>query len=94
MCSKYDNHSRLNNQHNGGDLYKCLMSMNNLHFDTKHIIHTSSKSYEESGSNLELDLLTISYESRVTRSRRSGLIENVRTMEDPSTLSVQLREVS
>jgi hypothetical protein len=68
--------------------------MNNLHFDTKHIIHTSSNKYEESGSNLELDLLTISYESRVTHSRRSGLIENGQTMKDPSTLSVQLREVS
>ena len=33
----------------------------NLHFDMKQDIHTSSKNYEESGYGLSLDLLTISY---------------------------------
>ena len=41
--------------------------------------------HEESGYGIDLDLLTISYESRVSNPRTNGLIEDV-TIQGPSTL--------
>ena len=41
--------------------------------------------HEESGYGIDLDLLTISYESSVSNSRTHGLIEDV-TIQGPSTL--------
>ena len=44
------NHSRLNIQHNWGDVYEHLTSMHtNLHSDNEGDIHMSSKNYEENG---------------------------------------------
>ena len=53
---------KLNSQYNWGD--KSIWPFdehNNLHLDKQIDIHMSSKNYEESGNDLDLDLLTISY---------------------------------
>lgn len=44
-----------------------------FHFDDAQDIHTSSKNHEESDFDLDVDLLTISYELHVSYPRRSGL---------------------
>lgn len=49
----------------------------NLHFDNEYDNHTSSETYEESGYALNLELLTISYQSSVPYPRRSGPIGKV-----------------
>jgi hypothetical protein len=68
MCSKYDNHSRLNNEHNGrGGALWPSNAHGNPHFDSNHDIHMSSKNYQESGYNfVNLDLLIIAYRSRLS----------------------------
>lgn len=45
-CSKLANHSRLNIQHNCGDLDVC-----SLQFEDEQDIHTNSKVYEKMGTN-------------------------------------------
>ena len=62
-CSKYDNHSKLNNQHDlgrGEGLYDHLRGMKIFTFNNECDIYVSSKNYEESRYNLDLDLQTIS----------------------------------
>ena len=44
----------------GGTLYDHIMIVN-LHFVSEQDIYMSSKKYEESNHNLDLDYLTISY---------------------------------
>jgi hypothetical protein len=61
MCLKYEYHSRVNSQHNWGDLYAHSMNTKNFTLITKKDIQVSSGKYEESGYGLDLDLLTISY---------------------------------
>ena len=52
----------------------------NPHFDNEWDIHMNSKHYEESGYNLNLDLLTILYESRASNSKRSGIVKRTITI--------------
>ena len=62
MCVEYDNHSKLNSQHNWRGKSKWTFNEHkNLHLDNKYDVHMSSKNYEESGYGLDLDLLTILY---------------------------------
>ena len=60
-CSKFVNHSRLNSQHNWGDLYDHLMSKRIFTLIIIEDIHMSSKNYEENGYSHDLDLLIISH---------------------------------
>ena len=57
--SKYDNHSKLNMQHNGEDVYDHVMSTRNFTLIMNKVF-MSSENYEESGYGLDSDLLTIS----------------------------------
>ena len=54
MCSKFVNYSRLDNQHNWGDVYDQSIRKDNSHSD----INMSFKNYEENGYDLNLNLLT------------------------------------
>ena len=59
----YDNHSRLEIKDDWGRR-GCIWPFNEhkiLHFDNGEDIHMSFENDEECGSNLDLDLLTISY---------------------------------
>lgn len=76
-CSKYGNHSRLKSQLDSdggkGDLYDHLMSMNTFILIIKWYSHELHKS-QGKWLNLYLELLTISYWSRVSYLTRSGLV--------------------
>ena len=61
----------------GGDLHDLLMSMI-LHFENERGISHELQKLEESGYDLNLNLLTISYQARVSYLRRSGLVEKKR----------------
>ena len=54
MCSKYDNHSRPNSQHKWGSLYDHSMSTRIFNLIMNYI-HVSSKNYEESGYDNDLN---------------------------------------
>jgi hypothetical protein len=56
VCSKYDDHSRLNDQH---ILRDRLMNMRILHFGDEYNVRMNSKRYEECGYGLDLDLVSI-----------------------------------
>ena len=49
-------------------------------------IHMSSKNYEESGYNLDVDLLTISFQLCVSYAKRSELLGQTKTIKDSPTL--------
>ena len=74
MCSKQVNHSKLNNQHNWGNLYDHLMSTRIFTLVMNEIFIISSHNYNESGYGLALDLLPIHSKSRVAYPRRSELV--------------------
>ena len=60
LCSTFDNQSRLNInvvEERGG----VFNEHKNLHFDNEYDVHMSFKGYEKCGSDLNLDLQTISY---------------------------------
>ena len=61
MYTKYENHSRLNCQHNQRDLYESwpFHEHESLYFEDEYDIHMNFENYKESGYNLDLDLLTI-----------------------------------
>ena len=54
------------------DLYDPVTTHVNMRFDV--YIHIISKNYEESGYNLDVDLLTILYQSCVSYAKRSELL--------------------
>ena len=85
MCSKHDNHSRLNSEHKvfWGPI-RPVDEHQELYVGNELDIHTSSKNYEE--SDLELDLLTTAYNSCVSYFRRRGLVGRLVTTEGPCTL--------
>ena len=66
MCSReiayseYDNHSHLNRKHNWRKPTRPFNEHETLHFDNDYDVHMSSKTYEESGHGVDLDLLTVS----------------------------------
>ena len=78
-----------------GNLYDHLTNPSeDLDFDKDSNIEPISKNHEESGYNLDVNLLTILYLLRVAYPRRSGLIGEIRlTGKDPSTLLVKDSEV-
>jgi hypothetical protein len=61
MCSKTDNHSKFNGQLYWEDVYDYMTyyEHKNVHFDIEKDIKLSSKNYEESGYNLNLDHLVL-----------------------------------
>ena len=63
MCcttaQKYDNHSRLNSQHDRVDPHDHLDAHETFHFDIEKDIHMSSNDYEANGYGQSLDLLII-----------------------------------
>jgi hypothetical protein len=60
MCSKYNNHSKLNIQHNCGQPIRPFNELHeNLHFDFEYDIQMSFENYEKSGYDLNQDTLTI-----------------------------------
>jgi hypothetical protein len=67
MCSTSDNYSRFDSRYNvlsmggGGELYDHLKSMRIFILTT----NKSSKNHEESGYDLDLDMLIISYCNRM-----------------------------
>ena len=73
-CSKCRNHSRFSGQHNWGDLYDHLMSTRILISIMNMTFIWAHKIYEESDDTVKLDLLTISYYSRDSYPKRSGLL--------------------
>ena len=54
LCSNYTKHSRLTNQHDWGDLYGQLMTMNKD-------VHMSLRHYETNDYGHDSDLLTLSH---------------------------------
>ena len=73
-CSNCRNHSRFSGQHNWGDLYDHLMSTRILISIMNMTFIWAHKIYEESDDTVKLDLLTISYYSRGSYPKRSGLL--------------------
>ena len=74
MCSKYENHFRLNSEHNvlfGGPKWP-FDEHQKLYFDNELDIHTSSENHEQ--SDLKSDLRITSYNSCVSYRRRSALV--------------------
>ena len=49
MCSKYNNHSRLNSQHKiwGGGRYLAVNEHKNIHFDNEQDVHTKFVNHDE-----------------------------------------------
>jgi hypothetical protein len=48
-CSKFVNHCSLDSQHNWQGSVRPFNEKENRHFDSKEVIHMSSKNYEEGG---------------------------------------------
>ena len=87
-CSKYDNHSKLNNQHNGGRGGEAIWPYNeheNIHFDNEKHIHRSSKITKKRLQSL-FKFVAILGLSCVLYSKRSEFVIKKVTIQEPSTL--------
>lgn len=75
-CSKYDNYLKFNNSQCNWEIYMMTQQVQkyNICLDNKYNIHVISKYNEESGYDLNLDLLTISYYIACSCPRRTGIV--------------------
>ena len=66
VCSKYDNHFRLDNQQNRGELHEHVMNRRFFTLIENEMFTRALKITRKVGIDFDLDILNISYSSRVS----------------------------